>query len=91
MDRLAVPGAGPGTGPPPRLASSEEGGEEEGGLGYQQTLMYGRYSRSLGESVKAEARRQQELERTRRKEYRKRAKAAAASHSTSLFPGLSDN
>ena len=53
-------------------------GEEEeegmGAMGYQQTLMYGRDSRSLGDEIKEEAKRQQLVEKRRRKEYRKRKK-----------------
>jgi len=45
-----------------------------GAMGYQQTLMYGRYSRSLGDEIKEEAKRQQLVEKRRRKEYRKRKK-----------------
>ena len=41
-------------------------------MGYQQTLMYGRYSRSLGDQVREEAKRQKSVEKRRRKEYRRR-------------------
>ncbi len=36
-------------------------------MGYQQTLMYGRYSRSLGDYAKEEAKRQRVVERRRRR------------------------
>ncbi len=56
---LQVPG-----GPPPEVdvagngsaADSDE--ENKSAMGYQQTLMYGRYSRSLGEYAKEESKRQ---------------------------------
>lgn len=41
-------------------------------MGYQETLMYGRYSKSLGEYAKEEARKQREVELRRKKEARKR-------------------
>merc|ERR1719187_277092 len=43
-------------------------------MGYQQTLMYGRYSKSLGDQIKEEAKRQRVVEKLRKKEYRKRKK-----------------
>ena len=72
---MTVPGSGGTVG---SLPSPGGGGEEEeegmGAMGYQQTLMYGRYSRSLGDEIKEEAKRQQLVEKRRRKEYRKRKK-----------------
>jgi len=65
-DRLAAP-----------VVNTEEvEGENEGmaAMGYQETLMYGRYSRSLGDKIKEEAKRQQLVEKRRKKEYRKRKK-----------------
>ena len=54
---------------------SEDGRDHEeagaGAMGYQQTLMYGRYSRSLGDELREEMRRQKMLEKTHRKEFRK--------------------
>ena len=44
---------------------------EMGGMGYEQTLMYGRYTRDLGEELKTELKRQKILEKTRRKELRR--------------------
>jgi hypothetical protein len=44
--------------------------EEE--MGYQQTLMYGRYSRSLAAAAKEEAKRMRMLEQLRRKESKRR-------------------
>ena len=42
-----------------------------GAMGYQQTLMYGRYSRSLGDELREEVKRQKMLEKTHKREYRK--------------------
>merc|ERR1719323_1960894 len=39
-------------------------------MGYQQTLMYGRYSKSLGDQIKEEAKRQKVVEKLRKKELR---------------------
>ena len=39
---------------------------ELGEMGYQQTLMYGRYTRDLGEELKSELKRQKILEKTRK-------------------------
>ena len=55
---------------------SEDGDEAleddgPGAMGYQQTLMYGRYSRSLGEELKEEMKRQKMLEKTHKREYMK--------------------
>ena len=44
---------------------------EMGGMGYEQTLMYGRYTRDLGEELKTELKRQKILEKTRRKELKR--------------------
>ena len=65
----ATPGSLPSPG-----SGLEEDEEGVGAMGYQQTLMYGRYSRSLGDQIKEEAKRQQLVEKRRRKEYRKRKK-----------------
>jgi len=74
-DTLMVPGSAGTIG---SLPSPEGGLDEEeegmGAMGYQQTLMYGRYSRSLGDQIKEEAKRHQLVEKRRRKEYRKRKK-----------------
>ena len=58
------PAMGPGEG--------LEGEGEQGAMGYQQTLMYGRYSRSLGDQIKEEAKRQKVVEKMRKKEHKKR-------------------
>ena len=42
-----------------------------GAMGYQQTLMYGRYSRSLGDELREEMKRQKMLEKSHKREYRK--------------------
>ena len=47
-----------------------EGDEEvAGAMGYQQTLMYGRYSRSLGDQLQEEMKRQKMLHKTHKKEF----------------------
>lgn len=55
----------------PVIRPSEESGDDakEGNkeMGYQETLMYGRYSKSLGEYAKEEAKRQKFQEKRRRK------------------------
>ena len=43
-------------------------------MGYQQTLMYGRYSKSLGDFAKEEAKKQMFLEKRRRKAREKKRK-----------------
>lgn len=79
-DRLEVPGARALCPPSPIMGAGgageglEEEGEEAGAMGYQQTLMYGRYSRSLGDQIKEEAKRQKMVEKLRQKEYRQRKK-----------------
>ena len=50
-------------------SDGEEGDERNGAMGYQQTLMYGRYSKSLGEEVK---KRQKIVEKLRVKEMNRR-------------------
>ena len=40
-------------------------------MGYEQTLMYGRYTRDLGEELKTELKRQKILEKTRKKELKR--------------------
>ena len=50
----------------------EDGKEKTEDMGYQQTLMYGRYSRSLAEDIKEEAKRQKLVEKLRQKELKKR-------------------
>ena len=55
--------------------SDDDDGEEREkteDMGYQQTLMYGRYSRSLAEDIKEEAKRQKLVEKLRQKELKKR-------------------
>ncbi len=45
----------------------DDDSKEQTEMGYQQTLMYGRYSRSLGDYAKEEAKRQRVVERRRRR------------------------
>ena len=49
----------------------DTGANDMEAMGYQQTLMYGRYSRSLGDELREEMKRQKMLEKTHRKEFRK--------------------
>ena len=55
----------------PRRLEGDEDEEEEvaGAMGYQQTLMYGRYSRSLGDELQEEMKRQKMLHKTHKKEF----------------------
>lgn len=74
MSKLEVPGTSPasslggGTG----SVSGNDSDDEKTAMGYQQTLMYGRYSKSLGEYAKEEAKRQKMVERRRRRQSRRR-------------------
>ena len=56
------------------LENRESDGDDDGKseMGYQQTLMYGRYSKSLGDQIKEEAKRQKVVEKLRKKEHKKR-------------------
>ncbi|XP_053982168.1 chloride channel protein 2-like isoform X2 [Hylaeus volcanicus] len=49
------------------MASSNSEGSEDYGLGYQNTLMYGRYTKDLGEYAKEEARKLKHHEKARQK------------------------
>ena len=53
------------------------------GMGYQQTLMYGRYSKSLGEIAKEEARKQKIIEREKNKEMLRRRMSLAGTNDSS--------
>ena len=52
-------------------------------VGYQQTLMYGRYSKALGEVAKEEARKQKIIERERHKEMLRRRNSLTGSRDSS--------
>ncbi|XP_069362629.1 chloride channel protein 2 isoform X2 [Maniola hyperantus] len=52
----------------------EETSDDEAGLGYQNTLMYGRYQRDLSEAAREEARRLRRLRKRRRKDDKLRQK-----------------
>ena len=56
---------------PRRSLGGDEDEDEEvaGAMGYQQTLMYGRYSRSLGDQLQEEMKRQKMLHKTHKKEF----------------------
>ncbi len=53
--------------PSPTVSFGDPAGDEAdgGGMGYQQTLMYGRYAESLGDYAKEEAKRQRINEKIR--------------------------
>ncbi|XP_048486893.1 chloride channel protein 2 [Plutella xylostella] len=57
----------------------QEASDDEAGLGYQNTLMYGRYQRDLSEAAREEARRLRRVRKRRRKDDRARAKELEAS------------
>ena len=52
--------------------ANDEDVEKTEDMGYQQTLMYGRYSRTLADEVRQEAKRQKLVEKLRQKEQKKR-------------------
>ncbi|XP_044314850.1 chloride channel protein 2 isoform X8 [Drosophila rhopaloa] len=58
-----------------------DGDVEEGGLGYTHTLMYGRYTKDLGEFAKDEARKLKILEKRRKQEDKQRNKELLGKHS----------
>jgi len=68
---LSVP-VTPGTPRAEDRLNPSEVDDEAREMGYQQTLMYGKYSRSLGDQIKEEAKRQKMVDKRRRKEYRRR-------------------
>ncbi|XP_040580336.1 chloride channel protein 2 [Lepeophtheirus salmonis] len=72
-NRLAtVPGNSSGN-------KSDDDDERQPAMGYQQTLMYGRYSRSLGDYAKEESKRLKLIDKQRQKEYRKRKRELSGS------------
>ena len=52
-------------------SNNESDDERATAMGYQQTLMYGRYSKSLGEYAREEAKRQKILDKHRKRQERK--------------------
>ena len=52
--------------------ANDEDVEKTEDMGYQQTLMYGRYSRTLADEVRQEAKRQKLVEKLRQKQQKKR-------------------
>ncbi|XP_064075181.1 chloride channel protein 2 isoform X2 [Vanessa tameamea] len=56
------------------VIKKEETSDDESGLGYQNTLMYGRYQRDLSEAAREEARRLRRLRKRRRKDDKLRQK-----------------
>ncbi|XP_041674630.1 chloride channel protein 2 isoform X7 [Drosophila eugracilis] len=64
------------------MSPLSDGDEEEGGLGYHHTLMYGRYTKDLGEFAKDEARKLKILEKRRKQEDKQRNKELLGKHST---------
>lgn len=63
--------------------------DEEGGLGYTHTLMYGRYTKDLGEYAKDEARRLRLLERRRKKDDKARNKELLGVRDNKFFKASS--
>ncbi|XP_017848130.1 chloride channel protein 2 isoform X6 [Drosophila busckii] len=57
---------------------------EEGGLGYTHTLMYGRYTKDLGEFAKDEARKLKILEKRRKQEDKQRNKELLGKRATRI-------
>ncbi|XP_037944560.1 chloride channel protein 2-like [Teleopsis dalmanni] len=66
-----------------------ECGNEEDGLGYHHTLMYGRYTKDLGEFAKDEARKLKLLEKRRKQEDKQRNKELLGKRSSRLLKVLS--
>ncbi|XP_059047249.1 chloride channel protein 2 [Achroia grisella] len=60
------------------VQGKEETSDDESGLGYQNTLMYGRYQRDLSEAAREEARRLRRLRKKRRKDDKLRQKELEA-------------
>ncbi len=58
----------------PHSYTCDQDGDQRSAFGYQQTLMYGRYSKALGEQLKEEAKRIRQLEKQRKEEYRRQRK-----------------
>ena len=52
--------------------NEDDNDEQATSMGYQQTLMYGRYSRSLGDYAKEEAKKQRMIEAQRKKDTKRR-------------------
>jgi hypothetical protein len=48
--------------------------DQRSAFGYQQTLMYGQYSKALGQQLKEEAKKIKQLEKQRKEEYRRQRK-----------------
>ncbi|QQP53455.1 Chloride channel protein, partial [Caligus rogercresseyi] len=69
--------------PQPNQSYDED--ENQPAMGYQQTLMYGRYSRSLGDYAKEEAKRLKLIDRQRQKEYRKRKRELSGGKDRGAF------
>ncbi|XP_053619314.1 chloride channel protein 2 isoform X2 [Plodia interpunctella] len=61
-----------------KVQNKEETSDDEAGLGYQNTLMYGRYQRDLSEAAREEARRLRRLRKKRRKDDKQRQKELEA-------------
>jgi len=58
----------------PTDEDAEELGTQSSAMGYQQTLMYGRYSKSMADEIREQAKRHRLVEKRRKKEQRKRRK-----------------
>ncbi|XP_041983982.1 chloride channel protein 2 isoform X2 [Aricia agestis] len=60
------------------IHKKDETSDDEAGLGYQNTLMYGRYQRDLSEAAREEARRLRRIRKRRRKDDKLRQKELEA-------------
>ncbi|XP_053969931.1 chloride channel protein 2 isoform X4 [Anastrepha ludens] len=65
--------------------STDDPEEDESGLGYTHTLMYGRYTKDLGEFAKDEARKLKLLEKRRKHEDRQRNKELLGKRSSRML------
>ncbi|KAH8337234.1 hypothetical protein KR059_003784 [Drosophila kikkawai] len=68
--------------PPAENARDSDSSDEDDPIGYIDTLMYGRYTKDLGEFAKDEARKLKILEKRRKQEDKQRNKELLGKHST---------
>ena len=85
MNTLKIPDPASATSTLQKTENEDE--DRSSAMGYQQTLMYGRYSKSLGDYAKEEAKRQKILEKKRKRQIQKRNEEITGKHSGSYcFP-----
>lgn len=89
MSLLTVPTKIIPTKQPLSSRDAVETDDEEDGLGYTHTLMYGRYTKDLGEYAKDEARRLRLLERRRKKDDKARNKELLGVRDNKFFKASS--